>query len=149
MEKWFFCFWKGNIKGAKRTKMNDGHHLRLFKYLRETENQTMAFDTRRHERKECLINVDLSSSNSRSNCFILDINHNGAYLETDEPLSINEHIYLNFADPYSGTPMPVVGRVVRIDPHGVGLLFKNLTSDQLRSLQFFNEKEKNIYVIKS
>jgi hypothetical protein len=93
--------------------------------------------------------VDISAAGSRSNCFILDINHNGAYIETDGSLSIDEHIYLNFTDPYSGTPMPVVGRVIRIDPQGAGILFKNLTSDQLLSLQNFLEKEETVHVIES
>ena len=129
--------------------MTDKLRENLLKDLYETVVQNGPLDKRRHQRKDCLINVDISAAGSRSNCFILDINHNGAYIETDGSLSIDEHIYLNFTDPHSGTPMPVVGRVIRIDPQGVGILFKNLTSDQLRSLQFFLEKEETVHVIES
>ena len=79
--------------------MKDKLSENLLKDLYKTVVQNGPMDKRRHQRKDCLINVDISASNSCSNCYLLDINHNGAYIETDQSFSIDQLVSLDFVDP--------------------------------------------------
>ena len=129
--------------------MSDKLRLNLLNSFYKTLVKNGPLDKRRHDRKECLINTIISASDSCSSCYLLDLNHHGAYLETDQAFSINELVSLSFIEPDSRKPVAIGGKVIRTDSQGIGILFDGIASYHLRSLQIFTENDEKVYVIKS
>ena len=104
---------------------------------------------RNYPRKTCLINASVKATGATTTSYILDINPYGAYIETNENLTIYEKIKLKFTSPSTGQMLSVNGRVIWTDSYGVGLKFDNLTPDQLEAIKSFSEETERVYKINS
>ena len=93
--------------------------------------------------------MNVSASGFTSKSFILDINQNGAFIETDESFSAGKSIKLSFQAPDSGKPMTLEAAVIRVEKPGIGVQFNDLTFGQLNSLRSFTEDNTTVYEIKS
>ncbi len=138
-----------NILLKAAMDMTDSQRMDLLKNLKEMNSKNSFAERRRHPRKKCLIYVNVSVSGFTSKSFILDINQNGAFIETDVPFSVGKSIKLSFQAPDSGKPMTVEAAVIRAEKPGIGVQFNDLTIGQLNSLRFFTEDNRTVYEIKS
>jgi Tfp pilus assembly protein PilZ len=106
-------------------------------------------DKRRHPRKACLINVDVSLPAPIYNSYILDINPHGAYIESNESHSVGQEVVLMFSSPDTGEPIKVTGEIIWIDKQGAGVKFNNLNNEQLELIKSFSELDEKVYEITS
>ncbi len=80
-------------------------------------------DKRRHPRKTALISVECATESVSFTDTILDISEGGVFIETDAPFDIGQEIMMNFSPSESENPITVSGKVVRVDPNGIGVEF--------------------------
>ena len=106
-------------------------------------------DKRRHPRKACLINVNVTIPTPVYNSYILDINPQGAYIESNETFSVGREVILMFSSPDSGEPIKVVGRIIWLDKQGAGVKFNDLNSEQLELIKSFSDLDERVYEITS
>lgn len=83
----------------------------------------------RYTRYNCLVAVDYDVNEWAYQCFMRDISLGGAYVETNQKISIGQKMALTLSAP--GQPQcPIKGVVVRRDKMGVGIQFNELSSEQ-------------------
>jgi hypothetical protein len=129
--------------------MSDNQRLILMKHLEEIAAETGNGDKRKTPRKDCLINVNMRIQGPRFNSYILDINQYGAYVETNETLTVGQEMKLNFASPNSRAPLNISGKIIRKDKQGVGVKFQNLSRQELNVIRTFSEDIEPVYEINS
>jgi len=129
--------------------MSDHQRLILMKHLEEIASGTNNGDKRRLPRKDCLINVNMMLQGPNYNSYILDINQNGAYIETNESFAVGQHMKLTFASPNSRKPLDITGEIIRKDGQGIGIKFQNLSDLELQTIRSFVENQEAVYTINS
>ena len=129
--------------------MSDNQRLILMKHLEEIASGTNNGDKRRLPRKDCLINVNMMLQGPNFNSYILDINQNGAYIETNESFAVGQQMKLTFASPSSRKPLDITGEIIRKDGQGVGIRFQNLSDNELQTIRSFVENQEAVYTINS
>ena len=65
----------------------------------EDEKQNAAKEMRRHERFDCMMAMDYDHLDWKKHCFLWDISLGGAYIETEQPLSVGTFLMLCLAFP--------------------------------------------------
>ena len=126
----------------------DNHRLILMKQLEEITSRAPNADKRKYVRKDCLINARISIANRLSDCFILDINAYGAFVDSSEGLS-GQSSKLMFFLPHTRNRIILPGEVVWSDSHGSGIKFNRLTPEQREDIQLFTSNEPRVYEITS
>ncbi len=66
----------------------------------------------------------------RFNDFILDISESGAFLETAQPLAVNQALTIHFQLPHEPDPRPVECRVAWVGKNGAGIFFSFESREQ-------------------
>jgi Tfp pilus assembly protein PilZ len=138
-----------NILLKAAIDMTDEQRMDLLEKLKGMTSKNDFVERRRQPRKDCLIYVNISANGFSFKNFILDINQNGAFIETNESSSVGKIIKMSFQAPDSGNPMTVAATVIRADKQGIGIQFNDLTKEQQSSMRSFSENKKTIYEIKS
>ena len=123
--------------------------LSLMHQLESIIIKSVSPNKRKYPRKTCLINASVRAAGPITTSYILDINPYGAYIETNEDLTVYQKIKLKFASPSNGQILSVDGRVIWTDSDGVGLKFDNLTPEQLEAIKSFSEEAERVYKIMS
>ncbi len=104
-------------------KMPFDHRRRLLNDLTESQG----INSRKHNRKECLMNVQYSSNNRIFNGFINNISPRGAFIEcaqeTLQKLSFGQPVTLTFDHPDQKKPIKTTGEVTRVADFGFGIRF--------------------------
>ncbi len=129
--------------------MSDNQRLILMKHLEEIASDTNNGDKRRKPRKDCLINVNMRLQGPRYTSYILDINQYGAFIETNEDLTVGQQMSLTFASPNSRESLNITGEIIRKDTQGVGVRFQNLSNNELQIIRSFAENREPVYTINS
>ena len=73
--------------------------LSLMHQLESIILKSASHNKRKYPRKTCLISASVKASGPTTTSYILDINPYGAYIETNEELTIYQRIKLKFASP--------------------------------------------------
>ena len=94
---------------------------------------------RGHNRKACLISVDLSFQNSSFKAHILDISTVGVFIETGELLPVGEKIKVAFSLANHPKPLTLTCIVAWIGQNGIGVKFKKLTKHHEKIIKSFVE----------
>lgn len=85
-------------------------------------------ERRDDSRIPCLIAVDYADQKRVYHDFIQDLSKGGVFIETREPLKINEAIALTFSMPTSQSHFKVAGKIVRVAEEGIGVQFESKLS---------------------
>jgi Tfp pilus assembly protein PilZ len=80
-------------------------------------------EQRKHSRKTSLIAVECRTNDALFTDFIQNISNGGVFIETDAPFYIDQEIILNFSLSNVENAIIVRGKVVRVDPKGIGVKF--------------------------
>lgn len=86
-------------------------------------------ENRKHSRISCNFPVDYSTKTRIYHDFIQDLSKGGLFIETREPLGLEETIALTFTLPKTGTHFKIAGKIVRIEKSGVAVDFDEDLSD--------------------
>ena len=106
-----------NISEAKRWDLLE----KLEKY-----EQSKLTEMREHPRRPSFIPVECSSHEVCFTDFIQDISKGGVYIQTDGNFYIGQSITLTFSLHKEEDAISVRGKVVRIDPEGIGVKFEEV-----------------------
>ena len=106
-----------NISEAKRWDL-----------LEKLENyeQSKLTEMREYPRRPSFIPVECSSQEVCFTDFIQDISRGGVFIQTDGNFYINQSITLAFSLRKDEDSISVKGKVVRIDPEGIGVKFEEV-----------------------
>lgn len=83
-------------------------------------------EKRKHSRKRTFIQVDCSGEKCAFTDFIQNISAGGLYIETQMPLLVDQELSMTFSSRGSKDPVKITGKVVRVDPKGIGVQFDEL-----------------------
>lgn len=92
---------------------------------------------RQHSRYDCLVGVEYRIDDVNYHCYMRDLSEGGAYLETDQPVQLDQRLVLTLFSPMLEQSCAIKGIVVRRDKKGLGVRFEDLILDQkqvIRSL---------------
>jgi len=62
--------------------------------------------------------------------YIKDISAGGVFIETRMPFSVGQEVSLAFPLPNYQKYIKIIGEIVRISPHGIGVKFRMASQDQ-------------------
>lgn len=113
--------------------MGENQKDELLKYARKIA------DKREKERNQCLIYANYEIEKHTENGFILDINSQGAYVETNSGYKVGNSIILTFNNPYTCTNLSLLGKITWSIGAGVGIKFINYFPSK-REFRFFIKK---------
>ena len=94
------------------------------------EKQLNRPDLRKYERQTCMIAMDFEYQDRSNHGFLWDISLGGAYIETDQTISVGADLILGLASLDQKVKCKVNAKVIRKDSTGVGILFEELSHDQ-------------------
>jgi hypothetical protein len=104
-------------------KMPFEHRRRLLNELSESQG----INSRKHNRKQCLMDVQYSANDRIFNGFINNISSRGAFIEcpkeTLKKISFGQPVTLTFNHPDQTKPIKATGEVARIADFGFGISF--------------------------
>ncbi|MDH3576104.1 MAG: PilZ domain-containing protein, partial [Desulfobacteraceae bacterium] len=101
--------------------MSEREQLRLLEYAKSI------IDERTFPRNHCLIKANCTLKDRTFDGLILDLNQYGAYVDTNEPCTIGQEIYISFYNPFSYKNMNLGGKIVWSSSYGIGLRFNDLS----------------------
>ena len=99
--------------------MGENQKDELLKYARKIT------DKREKERNQCLIYTNYEIEKHTENGFILDINSQGAYVETNSEYEVGNSIILTFNNTYTDCNFSLLGKITWSIGAGVGIKFIN------------------------
>ena len=94
-----------------------------------------AVERRRAERAPVVVRIEYSTVDALFSDFTRNINEGGIFVETDEPIPLDEKVELKLRLPGSNEFVHVTGRVVRIEPTtatsagGIAIEFEQLDAN--------------------
>jgi CheY-like chemotaxis protein len=97
---------------------------------------------REHARLGCLLSVDYDLQDWTYRSRVRDISLGGAYIETDQPISVGQNIVLSLSAAITKRICTVSGRVVRRDSRGVGVQFEELSLHQYNFIKAIMDGER-------
>jgi len=104
-------------------KMPFNHRRRLLNDLTESQG----INSRKHNRKKCLMNVQYSADDRIFNGFINNISPRGAFIEcpqeTLQKMSFGQPVTLTFDHPDQKKHIKTTGEVARVADSGFGIRF--------------------------
>jgi uncharacterized protein (TIGR02266 family) len=107
-------------------KMSEHEQLTLFKELEER----LFKGRRKHEREPFFMAVDYSTKDRFYKDYIQNISAGGVFIETRMPFRAGQEVSLTFPLPDYQKYIKIIGEVVRVTPHGIGVKFKMVNQDQ-------------------
>lgn len=78
-------------------------------------------EQRDDERMSCLISVDYATNKRAYKDFIQDLSKGGVFIETRAAFAIGEVLSMTFNMPNTQFHFKVTGKIVRVDPVGIGI----------------------------
>jgi type IV pilus assembly protein PilZ len=101
-----------------------------------TQSETRAaVERRRTERAPVVVRIEYATVDALFSDFTRNINEGGIFVETDEPIPLDEKVELKLRLPGSSELVHATGRVVRIEPTtptsagGIAIEFAQLDAD--------------------
>ncbi len=117
------------------------------------EKTQTVVERRRSPRAPVTVRVEYATVDAMFSEFTQNINEGGMFIETEQPLALEDRVRLHFRLPGSTEPIEVTGRVSWVsdgredDTPGMGVEFENLTSrarDQINELVGRLRVERNL-----
>ncbi|MFY9944185.1 MAG: PilZ domain-containing protein [Desulfobacterales bacterium] len=102
---------------------------------RKDESESQGRDLRRFPRFNCMVAVDYDINDWSCQNFVRNISLGGAYIETQDPITLGEIIQMNFSSANLRNHLSVSGKVVRRDANGFGVQFESLNLQQIEMLK--------------
>ncbi len=99
---------------------------------------------RLHTRFECLIAVDFDLSDWSYKSFVRDISLGGAYIETDQPISVGQEIFITINTNTPKACCRISGKVSRRDERGIGIQFQDLSLYQQNVIKSITKGKKEL-----
>ncbi|MFH1982191.1 MAG: PilZ domain-containing protein [Pseudomonadota bacterium] len=90
---------------------------------------------RKELRKVCFIKINITTPDDRLNGTAHDISYSGIFVENSRPMALGREISLSFTAPGMAGPIEIKGEVVRMNPRGIGIQFKDMTEEQERGIK--------------
>jgi len=91
----------------------------------EKWQQSRPTDKRKHPRKYVSIYAICDTKNCNFRDFTKNVSSGGVFIETDTTLSVNEDVFMTLLHSSFEVPIRASGKIVRVDPKGMGVKFKN------------------------
>lgn len=94
-----------------------------------------AVERRRSERAPVVVRIEYSTVDALFSDFTRNINEGGIFVETDEPIPLDEKVELKLRLPGSSETVHTCGRVVRVEPTtatqagGIAIEFEDLDAN--------------------
>ena len=104
--------------------MPEAESRKLLKGL-EKWQQSRPTDKRKHPRKYVSIYAICDTKNCNFRDFTKNVSSGGVFIETDTTLSVNEDVFMTLLHSSFEVPIRASGKIVRVDPKGMGVKFKN------------------------
>lgn len=101
-------------------------------------------DLRQHPRFECLIAVDFDLSDWSYKSFVRDLSLGGAYIETDQPISIGQEVFITVNTKNPKACCTIAGKVCRRDERGAGIKFEELSLFQRNVIKSITKGKKEV-----
>ena len=83
-------------------------------------------ERRRATRAPVTLRIHYATVDALFSEFTRNVNEGGLFVETEEPLALDETVVLQFTLPGSEAPVQARGRVVRVEASGMGIEFDKL-----------------------
>ena len=83
-------------------------------------------ERRRGSRVPVTVRINYATVDAMFTEFTRNVNEGGLFVETEEPLALDETVVLQFTLPGSDAPIQARGRVVRVEASGMGIEFDKL-----------------------
>ena len=106
------------------SRMSEAESRKLLKG-QEKWRQSRPPDKRKHHRKYASIYAICETKDCNFRDFTKNISAGGAFIETETPLSVNENVFMTLLHSSFEVPIRTGGQIVRVDPKGIGVKFKN------------------------
>jgi CheY-like chemotaxis protein/Tfp pilus assembly protein PilZ len=90
---------------------------------------------RQHRRYDCLVGVEYLLNDVKYQCYMRDLGEGGAYLETDQEVTLGQQIVLTLYSPALEESCAIHGTIVRRDKKGIGVQFDSLGTNQKQVIQ--------------
>ncbi len=103
------------------------------------EKQSQRPNQRQFDRYDCLVGVDYDISDWTYQCNLRDISEGGAYIETEQPITVGQRLIVSLHSPVLEQTCAINGTVVRRDPQGIGVRFEALTLQQKQVIRSLTE----------
>jgi hypothetical protein len=122
---------RGEVRAFIFEIINGMSDAEMRQLLKDLENwQKSKFEMRKHPRRSTYMDI-IYSSDQRGifEDFVRNISAGGLYIETNLVTELGQKLTMTFSNPDSGDPIKVLGKIVRVDPNGIGVKFNKLLSD--------------------
>ena len=83
-------------------------------------------ERRRAPRAPVTVSIHYATVDALFSEFTRNVNEGGVFIETDEPLEMDQSVVVQFTLPGTDAPVQARGRVVRLEPSGMGIEFEKL-----------------------
>jgi len=87
----------------------------------EKRRQSRLVDKRKYYRRHSSIYAICETDQCYFRDFIKDVSAEGLFIETETSLSIGDELFISFFHPDSKISIRTSGKIVRVDPKGVGV----------------------------
>ena len=104
--------------------MSEAESRKLLKGLGKWQ-QSRPPDKRKYHRKYASIYAICETKDCNFRDFTKNISSGGAFIETKTTLSVNEDVFMTLLHSGFEVPIRAGGKIVRVDPKGIGVKFKN------------------------
>ena len=104
--------------------MPEAESRKLLKGL-ERWQQSRPPEKREHPRKYASIYAICETRDCNFRDFTKNISAGGVFIETETSLSVNEGVFITLLHSSFEVPIRAGGKIVRVDPKGIGIKFKN------------------------
>ena len=102
---------------------------------RKDESENQGRDLRRFPRFTCMVAVDYDINDWSCQNLVRNISLGGAYIETQDPITVGEIIQMNFSSANLRNHLSVSAKVVRRDANGFGVQFETLDRQQIEMVK--------------
>ena len=118
------------------TNLSEDKQKRLLLILKNWVSE----EKRAFKRKSCLTPIDYSSANRVFRDFVQNLSLGGIFIETRESFSDGEIVTLTMNIPNSQHHFKISGEIVRAEPLGIAVKFKQVTRYQAEIIKFIVDK---------
>jgi Tfp pilus assembly protein PilZ len=127
-------------------KMTGNQQAALLKQLQDNPLQSLSLEEteialRGHIRKSCMLSIDYRVEDRNFEGFMLDISPAGAFIETGEPFTAGQQIYLSFSLPNNPGQLQLEGEILWKGMLGIGVKFNDLNDNQAELISTYMAEE--------
>ncbi len=107
-------------------RMPEDEQLALMKELGER----LSIGKRKHEREPFFMVADYSTEDRAYRDYIQNVSAGGVFIETHMPFTSGQEVSLAFPLPNYQKYIKIIGKVARVTPQGIGVVFKLVNQEQ-------------------